>query len=352
MLPQPDQSGYRRRLLVAALLAACALLASGRLSAAIEWQLPQPQPECLPNVIDDASAIRARLAAVQANPNAFLPKLELARCFDLTWQLEHVERAVDQATTALEAELSGPPPGVPGLIPLAGVDVPSPQRLEARPPDYPSAALAGGVTGLVIVEATVDTQGRVRDARIARSIAELDTAAITAIRNWRFAPTAASGKPTELRMYLPVKFGQTNGQWASDYLEIAAFFNAQGLRPLTRGALLSARNTARADAARYGRVHELKTLRGMTGLVLPAPVKSPAPRYTAQAMREKVQGDVELRILVDRSGGVGRAIVVRPLPYLNIVAQQSALQWQFSPAIVNGEPASVIAQLVLTFRLK
>src|SRR5688572_11031423 len=124
-----------------------------------------PLPECRPTVTDPAP-IHARLAAVQAQPGAVLPKIELARCFDLTWQFEHVEQAVQQAQEALEAELAANPQTRPaGSLPLAGVDVPMPARLSGNPPRYPEVRQEDGSTGIVIVEARIDREGRVSDAR-------------------------------------------------------------------------------------------------------------------------------------------------------------------------------------------
>ncbi len=57
-------------------------------------------------------------------------------------------------------------------------------------PVYPPEAQAKGIKGVVIVEARVDTTGKVVDARILRSIPALDQAALDAVRQWRFTPPA------------------------------------------------------------------------------------------------------------------------------------------------------------------
>ena len=94
------------RFLRAFLVCAAAASATVVLSAtALPPARPALQlPECLPNVVDNPGIIQSRLAAVQADPAAVLPAIELARCFDLTWQFEHVERAITQALEAFEAE--------------------------------------------------------------------------------------------------------------------------------------------------------------------------------------------------------------------------------------------------------
>jgi TonB family protein len=314
---------------------------------------PTQLPDCLPNVADDSSTIHARIAAVQADPAAVLPKIELARCFDLTWQVEQVEQAVLQAQEAFEAELAAKPPGQSerGAPPLAGADVPTPQRLTGNPPQYPNAAREDGAAGIVIVEARIDREGRVRDARVARSVKGLDSAALRAVEQWRYARPTVSGQPADVRVYLPIEFGHVTGQQPADLLEIAAFYYGQGLHQLVRSALLTARTAARAELVRYGRVHNAQEFKGHAGFAHPAPLKQFVPRYTARAMREKVMGDVELDLLIDRQGTVGRASIIKPLPYLNIPALQTAMLWQFKPATLDGQPLSVIARLMLTFRL-
>ena len=56
------------------------------------------------------------------------------------------------------------------------------------PPVYPVAAIAAKVEGVVVVEAKIDVTGRVTEARILRSIALLDQAALDAVRQWEFEP--------------------------------------------------------------------------------------------------------------------------------------------------------------------
>ena len=61
------------------------------------------------------------------------------------------------------------------------------------PPDYPTAAVAAKMEGVVIVEAKIDGTGRVTEARILRSIPLLDEAALDAVRQWEFEPVVIDG---------------------------------------------------------------------------------------------------------------------------------------------------------------
>ncbi|HVQ14232.1 MAG TPA: energy transducer TonB, partial [Vicinamibacterales bacterium] len=71
---------------------------------------------------------------------------------------------------------------------------------------YPPAAQSARVQGAVIIEVTVDAQGRVADARILRSIPLLDQAALDAVRQWEYAPTILNGVAVPVLMTVTVQF--------------------------------------------------------------------------------------------------------------------------------------------------
>ena len=71
---------------------------------------------------------------------------------------------------------------------------------------YPAAAQAARVQGTGIIEATVDAQGRVSDARILRSIPLLDQAALDAVRQWEYTPTILNGVAVPVIMTVTVQF--------------------------------------------------------------------------------------------------------------------------------------------------
>jgi TonB family protein len=79
-------------------------------------------------------------------------------------------------------------PGAEALPRLSPAETTIVTRVE---PVYPPEARAKGIRGVVIVEARIDTTGKVVNARILRSIRLLDQAALDAVRQWRFKPPAA-----------------------------------------------------------------------------------------------------------------------------------------------------------------
>lgn len=84
---------------------------------------------------------------------------------------------------------------------------------------------------------------------------------------------------------------------------------------------------------------------------LPMPIKQVTPTYPEIARRSGVEGTVWVKILVDKSGNAKRAVVVRSdSEIFNEVAVEAALQWKFTPALMNKGPVAV--WVVVPFRFK
>jgi TonB family protein len=76
------------------------------------------------------------------------------------------------------------------------------------------------------------------------------------------------------------------------------------------------------------------------------------PFYPAEARRRGVEGSVELRARVGRTGEV---IGVTPLngPWLLFPAAVNAVrEWRYEPTYVNGDPAETLADITIVFRLQ
>ncbi|HET7746510.1 MAG TPA: TonB family protein [Vicinamibacteria bacterium] len=83
----------------------------------------------------------------------------------------------------------------------------------------------------------------------------------------------------------------------------------------------------------------------------PRPIKMTRPQYPQEAFVKKIEGTVDLEILIDSTGRVVKARVVRSIPLLDAAAIQTVTQWVFSPAIKNGRPVATIATAPVTFRI-
>ncbi|MGH7561311.1 MAG: TonB family protein [Gemmatimonadales bacterium] len=105
-------------------------------------------------------------------------------------------------------EIAGEVPGgIPGGV--AGAAEPVrvlPRPLDQVPPVYPPEARARGVSGIVILEVEVDSAGRPATIRVLRGIAELNSAAVEAVRRWQFQPGTLDGRPASMRRTVTVNF--------------------------------------------------------------------------------------------------------------------------------------------------
>jgi TonB family protein len=107
-----------------------------------------------------------------------------------------------------------PPPDEPTSSPMVdgefpirvGGNIAPPTKVRDVQPVYPPEALAKRVSGVVILQAAIDREGKVRDARVLKSIPLLDAAAIEAVRQWEFMPTLLNGVPKPVMMTLTINF--------------------------------------------------------------------------------------------------------------------------------------------------
>ena len=81
-----------------------------------------------------------------------------------------------------------------------------PTKIKDVKPVYPPIAQSARVSGVVIIEATIGPDGRVKDAKVLRSIPLLDQAALDAVKQWQFTPTLLNGVPVPVIMTVTVNF--------------------------------------------------------------------------------------------------------------------------------------------------
>ena len=76
------------------------------------------------------------------------------------------------------------------------------------------------------------------------------------------------------------------------------------------------------------------------------------PQYTDEARREKIQGVVALRILVDETGSPTKISIIRGLPGgLNEKAIEAGRRLKFKPAMKDGKPVSYWMMVQMNFSL-
>jgi TonB family protein len=216
----------------------------------------------------------------------------------------------------------------PDRVPGPANGLKNPVMLRPTEPEYTQEALKAHLEGDVELEAVVLQDGTVANVRVTRSLDKtrgLDDEAVRSARRWTFQPGRdAHGRATAITVSLVVEF-RIHGQTAAP----------AGPRPFQ-------------DAFAQGAYNP-----GEAGVVGPQLVNRTEARYTADAMRAKIQGDVLVEAIVMPDGTVGDVRVVESIdPYgLDDEAIKAVKQGLYVPATLNGQPVSVLMTVTVPFRL-
>ncbi|HTM02821.1 MAG TPA: energy transducer TonB, partial [Vicinamibacterales bacterium] len=159
----------------------------------------------------DLVALQARLAVLRAEQESLAQRLNERHPDRLRnqQQIAELEAAIDRvkATLVNGGTTRSIGPGFTTQTPIrVGGAVRAPTRTKNVAPEYPAIAQSSRVQGIVIVEATIDEQGRIAEARILRSIPLLDQAALDAEKQWEYTPTLLNGMPVPVIMTVTVNF--------------------------------------------------------------------------------------------------------------------------------------------------
>ena len=105
-----------------------------------------------------------------------------------------------------ESDLPAPPPAPPAQIRVGGA-LAAPALVHRVEPEYPLMAQMAQMEGVVILEATVNREGRVEDLRVLRSHRVFEDAALDAVKQWRYEPLLLNGSATPFVLTVTVSFG-------------------------------------------------------------------------------------------------------------------------------------------------
>lgn len=193
-------------------------------------------------------------------------------------------------------------------------------------PTYPADGFRARIQGVVEVEAVVLKDGRVGEARVTRSLDRgIDAAALQAVRRWQFRPATVDGQPVAMRVPVEVEFRLPAG---GETAVPSALLDS----PPVLAQPVYASNVSAA----------------------PVLASQVPPSYTADAIRARIQGQVQLEAVVLPDGTVGEVRVTRSLDDrfgLDEKAVEAVRQWRFAPGRVDGQPAAVAVTVSLDFRL-
>ena len=92
-----------------------------------------------------------------------------------------------------------------------------------------------------------------------------------------------------------------------------------------------------------------------SGVTSPIEIRRGTPRYTADAMRARIQGSVLVECVVETNGVCSAIRVLRSLEPsfgLNDEALKAAREWRFRPGTRLGAPVPVLVTMEITFALR
>jgi TonB family protein len=89
-----------------------------------------------------------------------------------------------------------------------GGQIKPPTKINDVKPVYPAIAQSARVSGVVTIEATIGSDGKVTDAKVVRSIPLLDQAALDAVRQWEYMPTLLNGVPVPVLTTITINFAR------------------------------------------------------------------------------------------------------------------------------------------------
>jgi TonB family protein len=262
---------------------------------------------------------------------------------------------------------------------------------------YPEAARRKGVQGAVSLEATLDANGNVSDARVVSGPEELRKAALDSVLQWHFANGAAGA----IRQ-VTIGFQLTDSKAPAQPNNQARLSATLAGRTITAIRVLGLSDQARSELISRLPVHEGDTLTteslqkldqsvkafdehlilasrlglGQTIVQISAPnyvpeaqpstpgrikvggnfmqaklVRQPHPVYPPDAKEARIQGVVKLQAIIGKDGTIQNLEVISGHPLLVPSAMDAVQQWRYEPTLLNGEPVEVITQIDVNYTL-
>jgi protein TonB len=106
---------------------------------------------------------------------------------------------------SFEGLTAGHGKGPAAPTPIGG-DVKQARLLKSVPPIYPQLARAQHISGNVQIDALIDAQGNVTTMKVLSGSPMLHQAALTALKQWKYAPAMLDGNPTSMHLTVTVQF--------------------------------------------------------------------------------------------------------------------------------------------------
>lgn len=179
---------------------------------------------------------------------------------------------------------------------------------------FPPELSAYEVADRVVVAVTIAPDGTVKTAKIiSGKNKELKETVEKTVQQWTFEPYLVSGAHVPVRTELTFNFDNTLEHYRGPNGDVPARLDEK-----TSSALA---------------------------------VKKIAPIYPPKARQDRIQGTVELRLIIGEDGFVQFIHVIQGSPVLVSAAFDAVRQWQFTPYVENGKAVPVLTTVTVNFTL-
>jgi TonB family protein len=185
-------------------------------------------------------------------------------------------------------------------------------------PVYPVEAKRAGIEGEVVLRTTIAPDGSVSHLEVVSGNPLLVKPALDAVQQWRYKPSVTGTIVTSVTInFTLAKDGVTPATESSSDSPTPKFFSAH-------------------DA----------------GVTPPVPIYKPDPPYTKEARAAKIQGTVELQIIVGVDGSVTEVKSIQGFDAgLTRNAIETVKTWKFKPAERDGRPVPWQGKVEISFKI-
>ena len=193
-----------------------------------------------------------------------------------------------------------------------GTNVMADRLIHRVDPEIPPGLESDGPLGLIILSIVVGKNGEVQEVTVVRGDkgdSRLNSAAVDAVRQWRYEPYVFQGKPIIVRTTVLLRMPKSESAVEE---------------PVRVG----------------GRIMESRLIHRVE------------PEYPAELKEARPSGQVMLSIVIGKNGEVQHVEVLRGdegNPGLNSTAANAVSQWRYKPFLLNGIPVPVRTTVVVRF---
>ena len=179
-------------------------------------------------------------------------------------------------------------------------------------PEIPSGLEGDGPLGLIILSVVVGKNGKVQQVTVVRGDKgdpRLNSAAVNAVKQWRYEPYVFQGKPITVRTAIVLRMPKSESAVEE---------------PVRVG----------------GRVMESRLIHRVD------------PEFPTELKEARPSGQVILSIVIGKNGEVQQVEVLKGDegdPGLNSAAANAVSQWRYKPFLLNGIPVPVKTTVVVRF---